>query len=132
MAYLSIGETVVTAYIVQDNFSVTEERSYEETTSDFVNVYGDSRKKRIGTKVTISCDLTGVPADIAGEVVSACNPPTDEEDEDAGIEVTYSAPVSREAVFTEGKTTSTLSYESNGDIYDIHVELSGTVPLDGL
>lgn len=131
MASLIIGETDVTEYIVKDNFAVSEEQKYEETTSDFVNVYGDSRKKRVGIKVTISCDLMNVPEDIAEAVVSACNPASLDEE---GIDVTYSAPAQRSAVFTEGRTTSTLAYEvdESDNFYDVHVELSGTVPLDGL
>lgn len=121
---LRIGDTDVTPWIIMDNLKISETAAYDET-DVFTNVYGQDRRTRIGTEVTISVDLTGVPEDDAATILGECEYDT--------VSVEWCAPLSRSGDFPRPSTSVTVSFEeSEQRIYDIHIELSGKIPLDGL
>ena len=120
---LQIGNTDVTAWIVSDNLKIEESAVYDDNT--FVNVYGEERRTFSGTEINLSVDLTGVPESTASTILEACDNET--------VTIEYNAPLSRSVDFPRPKTTATLSYEETAQrVYDIHIDASVKVPLDGL
>ena len=121
---LQIGETDVTPWLNMDNMKISEAAAYDDN-DIFTNVYGQERKTRIGTEVTISVDLMSVPEDDAAAILGECEYDT--------VSVEWCAPLSRSGDFPRPSTSVTVSFEeSEQRIYDIHIELSGKIPLDGL
>lgn len=121
---LVIGETDLTPWIIMDNLKISETAAYDET-DVFTNVYGQDKRTRIGTEVNISVDLTGVPEDDAAAILGECEYDT--------VSVEWCAPLPRSGDFLRPSTAVTVSFEEEDRrIYDIHIEMSGKIPLDGL
>lgn len=121
---LKIGDTDVTPWLIMDNLKISETAAYDDN-DIFTNVYGQDKRTRIGTEVTISVDLMSVPEDDAAAILGECEYDT--------VSVEWCAPLSRSGDFPRPNTSVTVSFEeSEQRIYDIHIELSGKIPLDGL
>lgn len=121
---LVIGETDLTPWIIMDNLKISETAAYDET-DVFTNVYGQDRRTRIGTEVTISVDLTGVPEEDAAVILGECESDT--------VSANWCAPLPRSGNFPRPSTAVTVSFEEEDRrIYDIRIEMSGKIPLDGL
>lgn len=121
---LQIGEIDVTPWIIMDNLKISEVTAYDDN-DIFTNVYGQDKRTRIGTDVTISADLMSVPEDDAADILGAC--------EGDLVAVEWCAPLPRSGNFPRPSTSVTVSFEeSEQRIYDIHIDMSTKIPLDGL
>lgn len=121
---LQIGDTDLTPWLIMDNLKISERPAYDSN-DYFTNVYGRERRTGIGTETTISVDLMSVREDDAETILGECESDT--------VSVEWCAPLERSGTFPKPSVTTSVSFEETGcRIYDIHIELSGIIPLDGL
>lgn len=107
---------------VEEGYKFDTEPVYDEP---FKNMLGQEVEELIGCKVSIRANLGEVPADLAKQILIAC-------DTDALV-VEYATPVECSATFKRPKITSELITEGDGGLWDISISMSTNVILkDGL
>lgn len=126
MASLVIAGQDVEKYIIQDNFQINITPKFDESAGEFTNIYGQKRKVRVGSIISISADLISVPAATASVILAGCQNPD-------GVSVSGNAAINFGGTCREPNVSATLSFvENRGDMYDMHIDMSFDDPLDGL
>lgn len=121
MAILVIGGIDVSDYVLT-GYTVNTEPVYEDVA--FKNTLKNTVQKLVGTKVSLSATISGLPAELAASVCKVCN--TD------NLSVTYATPVKYTNTFKRPSISSTLVTETPEE-WDIQLSMeTDTVPLDGL
>ena len=68
--YLSINGTDLSGYITEDSFCCEYSAIFDEN-GGYVNIYGESIRRRTGTKTTVKAVLHDVPENIAAALRTA-------------------------------------------------------------
>jgi len=68
--YLSVNGTDLSGYITEDSFCCEYSAIFDEN-GGYVNIYGESIRRRTGTKTAVSAVLHDVPENIAGVLRTA-------------------------------------------------------------
>lgn len=106
--YLKIGNTDVSRFITENEYSVITAPVYDED-SEFINIYGEKIRDRTGREVTISAKLYDVDDTSAAAISSALS--------SGSANVIYSAPEECSASFDTLKLAISLDRVYKGVKY---------------
>lgn len=124
---LTIGSTVCDDWIVTDSFRVTVSPKYDDSAEEFTSVYGEKRERFIGLDVSLSAELMTVPETTAKQIMIACRGGGG----DGKAPITWNGASSGSGRL-KVRSTAVTSFQGAERYYDINIDASGDILLDGL